>query len=113
MLPRHLEKNELIQKLIDARVLHLVRKGYADKDNPGVRYSIYTLDYGTYVDLIGTSGQPELRFDEGEYVDPSAPPERPRLRFGESDDSQEMSIVPFDDKRSIRRIILAEKDLKT
>ena len=82
----------MVQRLFDARVLHLMKRGYADKDNPGVRYNIYSLDYGTYVDLLNTSKQPELGFgqDEGE-----------RSEF----------IVPFDDKRSIRRIILTEKDL--
>ena len=42
----------MIQRLFDARVIHFVKRGYADKDNPGVRYNIYTLDYGTYVDLL-------------------------------------------------------------
>ena len=37
-----------------------MQPGHADKDNPGIRYNIYTLDYGTYVDLIGTSKEPQL-----------------------------------------------------
>jgi hypothetical protein len=92
LIPRQLERHTMVQRLFDARVLHLMKRGYADKDNPGVRYNIYSLDYGTYVDLLNTSKQPELGFgqDEGE-----------RSEF----------IVPFDDKRSIRRIILTEKDL--
>jgi hypothetical protein len=65
----------------------LVQRGYADKDKPGVRYNIYTLDYGTYVDLMNTSRKPELGFDI-------------------VDDEQQEYIVPFDDRRSIRRIIL-------
>jgi hypothetical protein len=93
MLPRELEKEDVIQKLFDARVVHLVLRGYADKDNPGVRYNIYTLDYGTYVDLLATSKAPELGFqeknaEEGEF------------------------LVPFDDKRSIRRIVLKREILK-
>jgi hypothetical protein len=90
LLPRHLERNTVIQKLFDARVLHHMQRGYADKDNPGVRYNIYTLDYGTYVGLMGTS-QPTIDLFEGA--------EGPDL------------VVPFDDKRSIRRIILNEKVL--
>jgi hypothetical protein len=87
LIARELERHPVVQKLFDARVLHPVQKGYADKDKPGVRYNIYTLDYGTYVDLIGTSKEPQIEFlaDNG-----------PEL------------IVPFDDKRSIRRIILEE-----
>jgi hypothetical protein len=62
-----------------------MQKGYADKDKPGVRYNIYTLDYGTYVDLMGTKMGPDPDMLEN--------------------DNQEW-IVPFDDRRSIRRIIL-------
>ncbi len=91
LLPRHLERNPTIQKLFDARVLHQMQRGYADKDNPGVRYNIYTLDYGTFVDLIGTSKQPTLDLLEDRF--------EPEL------------IVPFDDRRSIRRIVLQESDL--
>ena len=64
LIPRDLEKHPYIRKLFDFRVLHLMKRGYADKDNPGVRYNIYSLDYGTYVDLKHTSKQPELEFYE-------------------------------------------------
>jgi hypothetical protein len=92
LLPRQLEKNVVVQKLFDARVLHHLKRGYADKDNPGLRYNIYAIDYGTYVDLIGTSKQPSLDLD-----------------FEKQEDDL---VVPFDDKRSIRRIILNEKILE-
>jgi hypothetical protein len=95
LLPRDLEKHPMILKLFDARVIHHLQRGYADKDNPGVRYNIYTLDYGTYVDLIGTSKAPQIEF-EGfvtEVTDPGI-------------------VVPFDDKRSIRRIVLHEDMLR-
>ena len=86
LMPRELERHSLIQRLIDARVLHHMQRGYADKDNPGVRYNIYSLDYGTYVDLIGTSKQPDIDLaNTGDLPG---------------------TIVPFDDKRSIRRIVL-------
>jgi len=87
MLPRELERHPIVQRLFDARVLHHMQRGYADKDNPGQRYNIYAIDYGAYVDLLGTARQPELDL----VVDRS-----------ESEDF----VVPFDDKRSIRRIIL-------
>jgi hypothetical protein len=83
----------LIQKLFDLRVLHVVQRGYADKDKPGVRYDIYTLDYGTYVDLMNTSKRPEPSFIELPIDEP------------------EEFVVPFDDKRRIRRIILSPEIL--
>lgn len=86
MLPRQLEKHPIIQRLFDARVLHHMQRGYADKDNPGVRYNIYAIDYGAYVDLLGTSKEPELELA--------------------SDRAEIDIVVPFDDKRSIRRIVL-------
>lgn len=88
LLPRQLEKNPTVQRLFDARVLHHMQRGYADKDNPGVRYNIYAIDYGAYVDLMGTSKEPELDLQEGR--------EGPEV------------VVPFDDKRSIRRVVLDE-----
>lgn len=90
LLPRELGSHPVIQRLFDLRVLHLVQRGYADKDKPGVRYNIYTLDYGTYVDLMNTSKRPELGFSIETNGDPGD------------------FIVPFDDKRSIRRIVLTE-----
>lgn len=94
LLPRDLEKHPMILKLFDARVIHHLQRGYADKDNPGVRYNIYTLDYGTYVDLIGTSKAPQVEFEN----------------FVGEPGNQEI-VVPFDDKRSIRRITLREEML--
>jgi hypothetical protein len=88
LLAREVADNPIIQRLFDLRILHLVHRGYADKDRPGVRYNIYSLDYGTYVDLLNTSRKPELGFD-----------------FIDAPDPQDY-VVPFDDKRSIRRIIL-------
>lgn len=94
MVERRLERNEHLQGLFDARVIHLVRRGYADKENPGVRYNIYTLDYGTYVDLLATKSAPDGFMDSASEV------QDPDL------------IVPFDDKRSIRRVILGDEILQ-
>jgi hypothetical protein len=88
LLEKQYEKNPLILSLFDFRLLHLVQRGYADKDNPGVRYNIYTLDYGTYVDLLGTQRAPSGDFTESLAA------------------TEENTVVPFDDRRSIRRIIL-------
>lgn len=88
LLPRELERHPVIQRLFDTRVLHHMQRGYADKDNPGTRYNIYSIDYGAYVDLLGTSKEPELDLQ----ID--------------CDQSESEVVVPFDDRRSIRRIVL-------
>jgi hypothetical protein len=83
-------KSTLIDSLYDARLLHILKRGVSTHDQPGVRFDVYKLDYGCYVDLLTTQHAPIglLPADEGEsaYVD-----------------------VPPDDYRSIRRAIL---DLK-
>lgn len=94
LLKKELQDHDIIQQLFDSRVIHLMERGYADKDNPGIRYNIYTLDYGTYVDLINTSKEPELQ-----------------LKLIDEEEGDEERVVPFDDKRSIRRIVLTEEFL--
>ena len=63
LLPHELERSAPIQRLFDARVLHLMERGFAYPDRPGMRYNIYTLDYGAYVDVLpgcsaGIAGEP-------------------------------------------------------
>ena len=86
----------MIQSLFDLRLIHLISRGYSDKENPGQRYNIYALDYGTYVDLKRTKSEPddfqlEPASTEGEDL---------------NEEQREERIVPFADKRSIRRVIL-------
>ncbi len=87
LVEREVANHPMIQSLFDFRVLHLWTRGYSDKERPGVRYDIYTLDYGTYVDLKRTKAEPQLELLE-------------------TDVASEEVVVPFDDKRSIRRIVL-------
>lgn len=91
MLRREDADHPMIQSLFDLRLLHLISRGYSDKENPGQRYNIYALDYGTYVDLKRTKAQPEELEQSGDDEEAQLTPER---------------IVPFADKRSIRRVIL-------
>jgi hypothetical protein len=76
--------NEFIGQLFDARLLHILKKNISSKDEPGVRYDVFKIDYGCYVDLINTNREPKCLFEaDEEFVD-----------------------VPKDDYRSIRRAIL-------
>lgn len=85
-------RNEQIDTLFDARILHILKRGTSSHDEPGVRYDVYKIDYGCYVELINTSKSPEGLYQEedGQYVE-----------------------VPKDDHRSIRRAILRLEDLNT
>ena len=81
---------EEIDQLFDSRILHVLKKNISSHDQPGVRYDVYKIDYGCYVELINTSSAPAgLYQDEDEFVE-----------------------VPKDDHRSIRRAILKIEDLR-
>lgn len=81
------ESSNLVDSLYDSRVLHILKRSISSHDQPGVRYDVYKLDYGCYVNLLSTTKAPQglLPFDDesGQYFD-----------------------VPPDDYRSIRRAIL-------
>lgn len=78
----------LLMSLFDARVLHLVRRGYSAQDEPGERYDVYVIDYGAYVDLVLTQYAPQGV-----------------LPFGDAVDGGYVE-VPTQDLRAIRRAVL-------
>lgn len=90
LLAREHAGHPMIESLFDLRLIHLISRGYSDRDNPGLRYNIYSLDYGTYVDLKRTRNEP------GGF----------ETLFELDQPDQTERIVPFADKRSIRRVIL-------
>lgn len=79
------QKNDFIEELFDARLIHVLKKNVSSKDEPGERYDVYKIDYGCYVKLKNTNRETLGLFqaEEEQYVD-----------------------VPRDDHRSIRRAIL-------
>jgi hypothetical protein len=80
----------LLLGLFDARVLHVVRRGYSAQDRPGERYEVWVIDYGAYVDLVQTKYAPQ-----GD------------LPIGSEGEGGYNSIdVPKQDLRAIRRAIL-------
>lgn len=81
-------RDPLIDFLYDGRVLHVLRKSISAQDTPGVRYHVYGIDYGCYVDLINTKNAPQGLLDLGSAT------------------SDFSVAVPRTDFRSIRRCIL-------
>src|SRR5262249_19900466 len=80
-----------IDQLFDSRLLHILKKNISTHDEPGVRYDVYKIDYGCYVDLVNTSRAP--------------------LGLFQLDDDEGFVEVPRDDYRSIRRAILRPSEL--
>ena len=82
-------KDDLIDYLYDARVIHLIKESISGKDVPGHRYNVYSIDYGAYVELINTTKAPKGLFE------------------AETDEGDSEFInVPSNDYRAIRRAIL-------
>ncbi|MDX3776791.1 ORC-CDC6 family AAA ATPase [Streptomyces europaeiscabiei] len=80
----------LLLALFDARVLHVVRRGYSAQDEPGERYDVYVIDYGAYVDLMQTRYAPQGVLPVGDL----------------DDDEPQFVDVPTQDLRAIRRAVL-------
>ena len=51
LIPQKFSTNNYLNKLIDFRVIHLRKKGYSHKDNAGVVYDVYSVDYGCYTSI--------------------------------------------------------------
>jgi hypothetical protein len=79
------QNSPLIDTLFDSRVLHLLKRNISAIEQPGLRFDVYKIDYGCYVDLLLTIKAPSglLQTDEGSYIE-----------------------VPTDDYRAIRRAVL-------
>ncbi len=80
-------------RLLNERIVHRLNEVYSHPDKPGLRYEVFTLDHGAYIRFRGTVNEPKenVFFDTGSLANLS--------------EQERSSIVPFDDKRSIRRIV--------
>jgi len=82
-------------RLLNERIFHKLSGTYATKDRAGVRYDLFSVDYGAFARFRGTARQ----VDERIFLDSAGL---------ESD--QRGLLVPVDDRRSIRRIIFDPND---
>ena len=82
-------KDQTLERLFDERILHIARRSYSAKADPGTRYRVWKIDYGCYVDLINTAAAPVSN-----------------LPFEGDNPPAVDAIVPEDDLRAIRRSIL-------
>lgn len=86
-------------RLLNERILHRLNGTYSHQDRPGVRHEIYTVDYGAYVRYRQTQNAvKEKTFWDLHDCD-------------ELTEEETKSLVPVDDKRSIRRIIFDPENL--
>lgn len=88
----------LLERLFSSRILHPLNTEWSHPDTPGERYNLITMDYGTYASFKGTKNEPyeKYLFEIQESI---------------PDDVKE-DLVPLDDRRSIRRIVVQRDDLE-
>jgi hypothetical protein len=94
-------RHPLLVRLLNLRLLHLMRTTWTHPDRPGEPFHIFVIDYGCYADLKGTRSEPD-QFVFKEMMDGNQ-------RAQGTADFQD--IVPLPDRRSIRRIVLSRGDL--
>jgi hypothetical protein len=87
------EEHPNLIRLLNERILHRLNEVYSHPDKPGLRYELFTLDHGAYIKFRGTVNQPR----EQVFFEPD--------EVKTLDEKERECIVPFDDKRSIRRIV--------
>ncbi|MBI3552843.1 MAG: hypothetical protein HY077_10020 [Elusimicrobia bacterium] len=98
LVEQRFSRARIILKLFDLRLLHIMKRGWSRKHKPGVRYDIFSIDYGAYVNLRNTANEPQIEFE---------------LFKPEDAQNEAEFIVPFDDFRRIRGIELPEGLLNT
>ena len=86
------DEHPKLLRLLNERIIHKLNIKYSHPDRPGLRYELFTLDYGAYVSYHGTVNEPNQLFLFAEDI-------------ALLDEIEKQSILPFDDKRSIRRIV--------
>lgn len=95
LLSQDQSDHPLIQRLLDDRILHIIKRGYSSKYDPGERFDVLQLDYGCYVQYLNTQSDPKLLFGV-DAIDEDAALE---AMFGTVE-------VPEDDYRAIRKAVL-------
>jgi hypothetical protein len=86
-------------RLLNERIVHRLNEVYSHPGRPGLRYEIFTLDHGAYVRFRGTVNEPKQNIF---YLTED---------IGRLAAAEKGSVVPFDDKRSIRRIVFDPDEL--
>jgi hypothetical protein len=98
LVTSELSGDEDLQYLVDLRLLHRIHQGWSSKSQPGKRYDIFSIDYGSFIRLLDTKEGREIDLD----------------LFHELATEEKVALeqpLPDLDLRSIRRIIVNEKHL--
>ncbi len=89
MVPYQARNHPLLSRLYSARILHPLNVEWSHPHIPGERYTLITMDYGTYAAFRGTKSEPQQK-----------------VFWSTGDTKSDPDLVPLDDRRSIRRIVV-------
>jgi hypothetical protein len=68
LLDQQVARHETIDALYDARLLHVLRRGIADRKTPGTLYDGFAIDYGCYVGLLLDGDLTSRPRDRGDWL---------------------------------------------
>ncbi|GAB3411471.1 hypothetical protein GCM10027361_21000 [Erwinia aphidicola] len=88
----------LIDYLYDMRVIHVLKQGVSAGNTIGKKYTLYTLDYGCYVELMSTSSAPLGLIIEADENDDLKYIEIPKSDYR----SVKNSILDFENNNQLR-----------
>jgi len=93
------EEHPCLIRLLNERILHRLNEVYSHPDKPGIRYGLFTLDHGAYIRFRGTVNEPRQQV----FFETAS--------LGGLKEEERRFTVPFDDRRSIRRIVFDPESL--
>ena len=101
------EKNTpLIDYLYDMRVIHVLKQGVSARNAIGKKYTLYTLDYGCYVQLMSSSSAPLGLIIESDENDELKYIEIPKSDYR----SVKNSILDFENDHQLRLNLVTSTD---
>ncbi|MNC05990.1 hypothetical protein D3C75_534910 [compost metagenome] len=101
--------NPLIDYLYDMRVIHVLKQGVSARNAIGKKYTLYTLDYGCYVELMSSSSAPLGLIIESDENDELKYIEIPKSDYR----SVKNSILNFENVHQLRlNLVTSSEDLQ-
>lgn len=98
--------NPLIDYLYDMRVIHVLKQGVSARNAIGKKYTLYTLDYGCYVELMSSSSAPLGLIIESDENDELKYIEIPKSDYR----SVKNSILDFENNHQLRLNLVTSTD---
>lgn len=101
--------NPLIDYLYDMRVIHVLKQGVSARNAIGKKYTLYTLDYGCYVELMSSSSAPLGLIIESDENDELKYIEIPKSDYR----SVKNSILTFENAHQLKlNLVTSSEDLQ-